>query len=334
MIGTLRRLRGRSSRELIVRATQFIHARSERLQLAWHGPVDFGTRPMRCEFSPPSRFLGTDDPSAVARAIAQADPELLARFQGQTERIHRGQIDVLGLGPLTAGNPPDWHCDASSGRVAPNIHWSRIPFLDPSVVGNHKVLWEINRHQYLYAPAFVWLVRGQARDFELVQRHLQDWLDRNPRWVGVNWASSLEVSYRAITWCWLIGLLRNAPWEPALKQRLLLSMEAHALHVERYLSTYFSPNTHLTGEALGLFYVGSLLRQSRHAPRLRSLGAKILEQSIRWQVHSDGVYFEQASLYQRYTTSPAGASGRRSANDWRDCWKFSAAWPTAAPRCR
>ena len=31
---------------------------------------------------------------------------------------------------------------------------------------------------------------------------------------------------------------------------------AHARHVERYLSCYFSPNTHLTGEALGLFYAG------------------------------------------------------------------------------
>ena len=39
--------------------------------------------------------------------------------------------------------------------------------------------------------------------------------------------------------------------------RLLKFLEVSARHVERYLSTYFSPNTHLTGEALGLLYIGT-----------------------------------------------------------------------------
>ena len=34
---------------------------------------------------------------------------------------------------------------------------------------------------------------------------------------------------------------------------------AHAAHIERYPSYYFSPNTHLTGEALSLYVVGTAL---------------------------------------------------------------------------
>ena len=78
-------------------------------------------------------------------------------------------------------------------------------------------------------------------------------------------------------------------------------MQAHGLHVERYLSTYFSPNTHLTGEALGLFYLGTVLPESPHASRWRTTGARILESWIDRQVLPDGVYFEQSTQYQRYT---------------------------------
>jgi hypothetical protein len=295
----LRGLRGRSTRELRVRAGQFLRVRAERMHFALRGPPEYYH--FRGQLHLPVDFLGSTDPAAIARELAGIDPDLLAAFRSQTEAIHAGRIALLGVGRLAAGNPPDWHRDPLSGRIAPFAHWSTIRYLNPAVVGDHKLLWEVNRHQYLYAPAFLWLLEGDPRDFGLVQDHLRDWLAHNPPRLGVNWCSSLEVAYRAITWCWLLGLLRNAQWDGALRGRMLHALETHALHVERHLSTYFSPNTHLTGEALGLFYVGSLLPGSRHAARLRATGARILEDAIRWQVHPDGVYFEQASLYQRYT---------------------------------
>ena len=137
---------------------------------------------------------------------------------------------------------------------------------------------------------------------ELIWRHLDSWLDENPPRIGVNWASSLEVAYRAISWCWILALLVDAPWPLGLRERLLKSLEIHGSHVERYLSVYFSPNTHLTGEALGLFYIGSTLPESGSASRWRRRGAEILEAWVDRQVLPDGVYFEQALHYQRYTT--------------------------------
>jgi len=76
----------------------------------------------------------------------------------------------------------------------------------------------------------------------------------------------------------------------------------NALHLETYLSTYFSPNTHLTGEALGLFYIGLLLPEFKDAERWRDLGLEILIAQLPRHVKPDGVYFEQSSYYHRYTT--------------------------------
>ncbi|HMH27532.1 MAG TPA: alginate lyase family protein [Steroidobacteraceae bacterium] len=301
MLDRLKKLRGRSVDELRVRGLQYVAARMERVGLSLRSSQS--AKYFNDDILDSLRFRGLapDEPLDIAHAVAELDPEVVTRFTEQTHHIREGSLSLLGLGLMRTGNPPNWHRDASSGRCAPRKHWSQISFLDRQIVGDHKVLWEVNRHQYLYAPALLWLIKRDGTDFELVQNHLASWLDENPDKIGVNWSSSLEVAYRAITWCWLLWLLRDAPWNRDLLRRVYRSLETHALHIERYLSTYFSPNTHLTGEALSLFYVGSMLPHAKCSARLRSRGARILERSLTVQVRDDGVYFEQASQYQRYT---------------------------------
>lgn len=92
-----------------------------------------------------------------------------------------------------------------------------------------------------------------------------------------------------------------AATHPALFGRLLKSLYLHARHLEIYLSTYFSPNTHLTGEALALFYLGVLLPEFSDAERWRKLGESILLPQLDRHVLDDGVYFELSSYYHRYT---------------------------------
>jgi hypothetical protein len=120
--------------------------------------------------------------------------------------------------------------------------------------------------------------------------------------MGINWTSSLEVAFRLISWCWALSLFRGAAAvTPDLRAALVGGIVAHASRIERYLSYYFSPNTHLTGEALGLFYAGALFPDTPGAARWCRLGADILIQEAAGQILPDGVYMEQATCYQRYT---------------------------------
>jgi Heparinase II/III-like protein/Heparinase II/III N-terminus len=298
------RIRGRSLDELRVRSVQALYTRLERLADRFSAP-----RPTSIG-RPPGEVLDCDlgtlvgagaNPAAIARAIAQRDPDTHIHLAQQSDAAELGRVALLGYEAMSFGNPPRWHREPLSGMDAPRLHWSRIDHLDTTVVGDHKLLWELNRHQYLLAPAVCWLLDREARRFDLIQSHLESWLADNPPRQGVNWVSSLEVAYRAIAWCWLLSMLREAPWRPDLRLRLISALEAHARHIERHLSTYFSPNTHLTGEALGLFYIGTMLRRAHHGRRWRARGAAILESAIQRQVYPDGSYFEQASHYQRYT---------------------------------
>ncbi len=303
MASIVAKLRGRSAAEFGTRARQAVLARLERIQgiITRTARVAVSGRAFAPEKTVAFLRCPAGGPEAIARAVALRDPEWAASLRAQYRRWEHGRVSLLGYDDLAVGDPPRWHCEALSGRLAPRRHWSRIDHLDVSRVGDHKILWELNRHQYLLAPAMVWLLDRDPRALELVFRHLESWLAENPPRIGVNWVSSLEVAYRAIAWCWLLWLLRDAPWTD-LRTRLVASLEAHGRHVERYLSTYFSPNTHLTGEALGLFYLGTVLEGSRHASRWRAKGATILEAWLDRQVLCDGVYFEQASQYHRYTT--------------------------------
>jgi hypothetical protein len=235
--------------------------------------------------------------------LRRARPDAESSTRCRAERAVDGVFDLLGHERVSLGTPIDWHRDPSTGTRAPLRHWSRIAYLDPAVVGDYKLLWEINRHQHFVTLGQAYAYSRDSRYAKAFASQLTSWIEQNPPRIGVNWASSLEVSYRAISWLWALQLFADAP---ELTDELLLaaleSLRRHATHIERYLSTYYSPNTHLTGEALGLLYLGSALPVFAAAERWRTTGWSILREQLFRQVRADGTYFEQSLYYHRYTS--------------------------------
>ncbi len=318
----LRKFKGRSFDELRERAAQAISAELERRGLlgasgqmsdaALQSRLDHSVtgvytdaKTLRAHFtarSTPRFFAGVRSGDAAEVLRSEEWTTARALLLAAADRVLEGRYDLLGHAGLNYGSPIDWHLDPVSGKRGPDSHWSRIPYLDAARVGDHKVIWEINRHQHFMVLGRAWQVTRAPRYAECFADQAMSWMDANPPKRGINWASSLEVSYRAIAWLWAIELFREAPeLTPGLLTRMLKYLEVHGHHLERYLSTYFSPNTHLTGEALGLFYLGAMLPELKAASSWREHGWKILVEQLPRQVHADGVYFEQATYYHRYT---------------------------------
>src|SRR5262249_18477643 len=160
-------------------------------------------------------------------------------------------------------------------------HWSGIDYLDPQVAGDHKVVWELNRHQWFITLGQAYWLTGDERYARAFALFVEHWMDANPPKRGVNWASSLEVSFRAIAWLWALNFFRRSDaLTPELFARMTKYLILHARHLERNLSTWFSPNTHLTGEALGLFYIGALLPELEDAAHWRRHGWSILLEQL------------------------------------------------------
>ena len=300
LLDKVRHAVARSPRELRERALQELFAAGERGRLRVLGSASAAELPV--PWAPGPFFAGVRDRDATVATLREVAPGHESGVLAAAERGDAGFAPVLGHGWLEIGRTPDWHREPVAGLHAPVRHWSRIPYLDPAVVGDHKVLWEFNRHQHFVTLGQAWAFTGDRRWADCLIRHVESWLAQNPPRVGVHWASSLEVAYRAISWCWALHLFADCDAvRDGLAPRMVASLGRHGAHVGRYLSTWFSPNTHLTGEALGLEYVGTACHGAPGAVGMRDRGARILETELPRQVLPDGVYFEQATQYHRYT---------------------------------
>ena len=192
------------------------------------------------------------------------------------------------------------------GKRAPLDPWFKIPFLDFAAVGDHKVIWELNRHQHLVTLAKAQLLSRDNHDKYV--RELtslwRSWIRANPYPLGINWGSTLEVAFRSLSWIWvdqlLAGMGECADLLSELRSELAPALAFHGRYIERYLSTYFSPNTHLLGEAVALFFLGTLYPQMPGAARWKESGWQIVQHEAGRQVRPDGVYFEQSLHYHVY----------------------------------
>lgn len=255
-----------------------------------------------CLESFPARFFaGGSDPNVPA-LLHERIPTSGGGIVAAADRALQKRFDLLGYRDLWFGDPIDWHLDPVARRSSPLVHWSLLDPLDGATVGDSKVVWELNRHQWLVRLGQAYRLSGDECYAEMFGNTIQEWQRANPFGMGINWASSLEAAFRIISWCWALSLFRGSrALTRHLRHDLVEGIAAHAWRVERYLSRYFSPNTHLTGEALGLFYAGTLFPMLPQAARWQETGAGILIREADRQILPDGIYMEQATCYQRYT---------------------------------
>lgn len=239
----------------------------------------------------------------LSGALRAAFPDAVRVTRARADRIIAGRHDLLGYRDLNLGNPPDWHLDAVHARRAPAGHWAALPYLD-AASGDHKVIWETNRHQYFLSLGTAYWLTGDRQYRDTFISHLQSWLAANPPLHGVNWASMLELAFRAMSWTWAVeffaadGEQDEVPW----LVDLLVSLDQQLTHVAHNLSTYFSPNTHLSGEALALYAVSMAFPELRRSRARVRTGRPILVAEARNQVRADGGHAELSSHYHRYST--------------------------------
>ncbi|PYS46488.1 MAG: hypothetical protein DMF68_19005 [Acidobacteria bacterium] len=320
----LRSVKGRKADEIRVRGSQLLAANLERRGLARHArvPVDkaffklldqtkieghrLSAESLLEHFRnrrSPNFFAAFDNPEETSEELRRRWPQAENALIEKAERILEGRFDLLGWRDLNFGQPVDWHLEPVAKKRAPLLHWSRLDYLNPSAVGDHKIVWELNRQQYFTTLGRAYWLTNDERYAQAFVAHINEWMDRNPTKLGINWASSLEIAFRSISWLWALYFFRRSPHlTPEIFLRILKFLYLQARHVETYLSTYFSPNTHLTGEALALFYVGTIWPEIGAAARWRVTGKNILMAQLDRHVKSDGVYFEQSTYYHRYTT--------------------------------
>ena len=299
--GLARRISGMSPDEIWTRATMTIR---QRLDL-WE--AQRGKNPLQPRYSGqagivPRFFFDAGDAAIVAAEVRRRLPYACESIVESAQRIQEGHFDLLGYRGLSFGDRNiEWQQDPVHRIAAPVEPWYRVPYLDFNQVGDHKIIWELSRHQHLMLLTRAWLYSGDRQFLDTLQNLWEDWRKANPYPMGINWASTLEVAFRCLSWIWIDHMAVSAADFPEnLRSKLRDGIGECAVYIERYLSTYFAPNTHLLGEVLALFFVGILYPGFKRAQHWREYGWSMLLQEASRQVRADGFHFEQSVYYHVY----------------------------------
>ena len=279
-IDTFKKIKGKSWTEIRTRGEQAFSGYTEQMGLSGTLPSDeeflqlidashFGDQEPTaetlftkfCENSQFGFFPAFREKEKTLKTFRSVFGDKSARFFiEKAERLIDGKFDLLGYENLDFGKDVDWHLEPIAGKRSPLKHWKQFDDLDANETGDKKIIWELNRHQHFFTLGVAYWLTGNEIFAETFALHLESWMMHNAPGIGVNWFSSLEISFRSMSWIWAFNFFKDSKFlTPSLFRTALKFIYLHGKHIEKYLSTYYSPNTHLTGEALGLYYLGTQL---------------------------------------------------------------------------
>jgi hypothetical protein len=227
-------------------------------------------------------------------------PELLADWRSWARRVEEGRVAVFGVDvPRRAGR---WHLDPVSGRSWPaDAYCFDIDHRHAAGYGDIKLVWELNRLQHLQPVAALAAATGNRGLARLCAAEIEDWIDANPPFLGVNWKSGIELGLRTVSLIVVSTLAGDEAFSPAQREKLWASLAAHGAWLARFPSRFSSANNHRIAEALGLFVLGAAA-PGRSGWRDRAERARtVLQEETLLQIHADGVGAEQSPTYTAFT---------------------------------
>ena len=170
-------------------------------------------------------------PDAAEGGRRLAGTPYAAEVERLAECVSQHRFPLMGC-EIETGPDIDWRRDYLSGKSTGLDYFRRIPYLDFARAGDHKPVWELNRHQHLVLLAQAWRLTGRAGFYLEIEAQLESWWAANPYGRGINWTSALEVAFRALSWIWVYHIAGDQ-MGAGLRRRFLESLqpeERHELH--------------------------------------------------------------------------------------------------------
>jgi uncharacterized heparinase superfamily protein len=249
----------------------------------------------------------SDRPYSIpVQQISERDYEVAcpgdgARIFSGAARALAHRVDLLGSGPVDLGSPIDWHKDFKTGYSWPPAFARGIDYTNLDRPSDVKVPWELSRLQWLMPAGQAYLLSGDEGYASAARAVLEDWMVGNPYAHSVNWACTMEVAMRILSWTWFFHVFcRSRAWaDETFQARFLRTLFLHGEFTERYLERSDINGNHFTADAVAMVFAGLFFGQGVAPRRWSRAGWQHLCQELPRQVFSDGVDFEASVAYHR-----------------------------------
>lgn len=224
-----------------------------------------------------------------------------ARILKLASNALRHQVNLLGSGDVALGEKIDWHKDYKSGKCWAPAYFRSISYNNPELPSDVKFPWEVSRLQWLIPAGQAYLLTGDEKYAEAVRNVIDDWIDNNPYAHSVNWACTMEVALRILSFTWFFHVFhKSQAWaDSAFRLKFLCALYLHGDFTQRHLERSDINGNHYTADAAGLVFAGLFWGEGGEPGRWLQLGWQILCHELPRQVFPDGVDFEASVPYHR-----------------------------------
>jgi len=229
--------------------------------------------------------------------------------------FYRSPAPPLGLSPVSnwasaanlfghitiplSGYPPKWNSNPLTGESFsfPLKPWWKISDFEEKT-GDIKLIWEQSRMNWI-VPFAQRARNGDQASLDKLNQWLEDWIIKNPPYLGPNWKCGQEASIRIINLCCGALILEQECNSMEGLQKLV------RLHLKRISATIpyaiAQDNNHGTSEAAALFIGGSWLKVSGlpEGDKYEYIGRKWLENRASKLVQNDGSFSQYSLNYHR-----------------------------------
>ncbi len=243
--------------------------------------------------------------------FAETCPSVRQDWADDLARVGRNGFRFLGRDWPAQPGLPNWHQDPVTAAYWPqDTYCFDIPYRHAVGIGDVKYVWELGRLRYLQTVAAHARITNDEGAAALCVGHIMSWLDANPPFRGVGWATGIETALRAISLIVVATLLPEEAFTRPQRERLLAGLAAHGYWLARFPSRFSSANNHLIAEVCGLHLVGALVPNLAPAARWERMGREVLEREVNRQFLPDGVGAEQSPTYAAFSAEFFLLSGK------------------------
>lgn len=222
------------------------------------------------------------------------------RLTAEFERILAHEFDLLGSGPVRMGATIDWHLDFKSGHRFPaDVLSQSIDYAQLDRPSDVKVPWELSRGQHLTRLGQAWVLTRDARAPREFEEEVRSWIAANPPGYGVNWACTMDVALRAVSWIWALALFADAEFSEGFRETLLHSLHQHGVWIPGHLEIGEVNGNHFLSDVLGMIALGCAFDATPEGRRWKDEGARLFEREILQQSTPDGCGIEGSVPYHR-----------------------------------
>ena len=210
--------------------------------------------------------------------------------------LHEFEFIVPGL---RFSGKVDWLSNLLDKRRWEIKYWRDIDYSSDKRIGDVRLIWELNRHQYFVTLGKAYWYTGDEKYAKEFVSQLRDWIETNPYGKTVNWVHAQEVALRIMSWIWSYHFFCDSPSFKVEDQiEFLKSLYLQAEFLRKKLSdTRFSTHNHIISETAGLAMMAVIFPEFKKSKVWWRDGVVRLERELERQICDDGVSGETSTNY-------------------------------------